>query len=322
MDRGLPDDNTVKTALALAGRAPSVHNAQPWRWRIADRGVHVYVDPGREPPSLDPERRDLVISCGAALHHLSTAFSALGWAPVIRRLPDPDDPNHLAALTLVPHRATSRDVSLSAAIARRRTDRRPYTSLPIPPGYLGLFSERAAALGATVRPAMGHDRERLATAAHAAAERHAGDEAYRFEFATTPERHSGRDGVLRPNTPRTRTWEDDPAGSEPAAPAVGLDHAELLVFGTQADDRLSRLRAGEAISSVLLTAANIGLATCLLTEPLEIAEHRGEIRTSVLNGTAYPQAILRVGWPPTSVEPLPVTPRRPVEELLLSFDAG
>jgi hypothetical protein len=25
MDHGLPDDNTVKTALALAARAPSVH---------------------------------------------------------------------------------------------------------------------------------------------------------------------------------------------------------------------------------------------------------------------------------------------------------
>ncbi|MGV9817203.1 Acg family FMN-binding oxidoreductase [Nocardia xishanensis] len=318
MDRGLPDDNTVETALALAGRAPSVHNAQPWRWRITERGIHVHVDPGREPSSTDPERRDLVISCGAALHHLSTAFSALGWAPVIHRLPDPDDPNHLAALTLVPHRATSRDASLSASIAQRRTDRRPYTSLPIPHGYLSLFSERAAALGASVRLAEGRDRERLA----AAAERQANDDAYRFELAMRSGRHGIDDAA--PRTARyPRSRDDLPAGMFAGADsAEGPDHAELLVFGTSADDRLSRLRAGEAISSVLLTATNIGLATCLLTEPLEIAEYRDEIRTSMLNNTAYPQAILRVGWAPTSAEPLPMTARRPVEELLLASDTG
>ena len=29
-----PDQETVRGAIALATRAPSVHNTQPWRWLL------------------------------------------------------------------------------------------------------------------------------------------------------------------------------------------------------------------------------------------------------------------------------------------------
>ncbi|WP_040800967.1 Acg family FMN-binding oxidoreductase [Nocardia higoensis] len=321
MDRGLPDDNTVETALALASRAPSVHNVQPWRWRISDRSVHLYLDPSRALPSTDPDLRDLVLSCGAALHHFAVACTALGWAAVVNRLPNPDDPDHLAAVTLVPHRATEQEVALSRAIPRRRTDRRRFASWPIPPGHLSLFSERAGALGAVVRVVDPGERRFVVAAAQEAARTHSADEVYRFELAMWSGRHSSPDGVPAHSTPAPRAEDELPArtfaGAELTDTAQESDHAELLVIGTSTDDRLSQLRAGEAISAVLLTATNIGLASCLVTEPLEIAAQRDMLRVEVLHDAAYPQAFLRVGWAHTSAEPLPPTPRRPVEELLL-----
>ncbi|TDP31846.1 Acg family FMN-binding oxidoreductase [Nocardia ignorata] len=320
MDRGLPDDNTVKAALALAGRAPSVHNVQPWRWRIADHSIHLYLDRERALPATDPDARDLVLSCGAALHHLSVALTAMGWAPVIHRIPDPANPDHLAALTLVRHRPTTLDVDLSKAITVRRTDRRHYTSWPVPPGFLGLFTERAAALGAIVHRI--EDRQRVIAAAQQASELHAADESYRFELALWSGRHSSADGVPARNAPPIDPDDDFPPRAFAAAgfldPATEPDHAELLVVGTGADDLGSRLRAGEALSALLLTATGIGLATCLLTEPLEVGSQRARLRDELLSGTAYPQAFVRVGWAPTSAGLPPETPRRPVEELLLS----
>jgi len=100
MDRGLPDDRTVTTAIDLATRAPSVHNTQPWRWRIGDRSVHLYADLERQVSATDPDQRDLVMSCGAALHHVRVAFAALGWSTTVDRLPNPDEPDHLASLKL------------------------------------------------------------------------------------------------------------------------------------------------------------------------------------------------------------------------------
>ncbi|WP_433685274.1 Acg family FMN-binding oxidoreductase [Nocardia sp. CA-119907] len=300
MDHGLPDDHTVRAALELAIRAPSAQNTQPWRWRIGDRGVHLYLDPARALPSTDPDQRDLVLSCGAALHHLRVAFAALGWSAVVHRLPNPAQPNHLASIELVRHRPTAHEIELSAAIDRRRTDRRNFSSWPVPPGYLGLVTERAATLGAVVRQATDRSRDCLVEAMRAAAERHAGDPGYSLELAEWSGRH---DGVR---------WSDE--AHEP-------DCAELLVLSTSADDRLSRLCAGEALSAVLLTATNIGLATCLLTEPLEIPALRHQVRVGVLDDYGYPQAVIRIGWAPTSAETLPVTPRRAVEDVLDPFDA-
>lgn len=324
MERGLPDHNTVETALALAGRAPSVHNVQPWRWRIAGRSVHLYLDPSCTLPSTDPDRRDIVLSCGAALHHLAVAFTALGWAAVVNRLPNPDDPDHLAAVSLVPHRPTEQDIALSRAISRRRTDRRHFTSWPIPPGHLSLFKERAGALGAVVRVVDPGERRHVVAAAREAARLHSADEAYRFELGVWSGRHTSPDGVPAHSATAPRRGDELPArafaGAELADPTPEADHAELLMIGTSTDDRLSQLRAGEAISAVLLTATNIGLATCLVTEPLEIAAQRRALRVEVLQDTAYPQALLRVGWTHTSAEPLPMTPRRPVAELMLPSD--
>lgn len=299
MDHGLPDDHSVRVALALAVRAPSVHNTQPWRWRIADRSVHLYLDPPRALPPPDLDQRDLVLSCGAALHHLRVAFAALGWSAVVRRLPNPAQPNHLASIEPVRHRRTPNEIELSAAITRRRTDRRLFTERPVPPGYLGLVTERAAILGATVRQVTDRSRDYVVEAMRAAAEQHAGEPEYRFE---PPE------------------WRDGPATA--AVPAHECDFAELLVVGTSADDLLSRLCAGEALSAVLLTATNVGLATCLLTEPLETPTLRDRVRAGVLNNYGYPQAVIRVGWAPTSDGQLPRTPRRAVEDVLAPSTVG
>ncbi|MEV5834873.1 NAD(P)H nitroreductase [Nocardia sp. NPDC052112] len=292
MDHGLPDDSTVKTALALAVRAPSVHNVQPWRWRIDDRYVHLYLDPTPTPISTDPEQRDLVLSCGAALHHLRIAFAALGWSAVVHRLPNPVDPNHLAAVELVRHRPTPLDIALSAVISTRQTDRRHYSSWPIPHGYLGLVNERAAALGATVTQARDRPRDVLI--------------------------ETMRTAAARPHEPQAREFASPASAGDAHEP----DYAELLMISTSADDRLSRLRAGEAISAVLLTATNIGLATCLLTEPLERADLRRRVRVEVLDELAHPQAVLRIGWPPTSALPLPMTPRRSVDDVLDPFESA
>ena len=90
----------------------------------------------------------------------------------------------------------------------------------------------------------------------------------------------------------------------------------VVALGTVADDDLSRLRAGEATSLALLTATALGLASCPITEPLEIAETREAVRTDVLGNDGYPQMLLRVGWAPLNSDPLPATPRRDVAEVI------
>ncbi|MDX3189679.1 hypothetical protein PV458_14850 [Streptomyces sp. MN03-5084-2B] len=143
MDRRIPDTATVESAVALALRAPSARNTQPWCWRIGYSTLHLFADEDRPLPDLG--EREVLLGCGAALHHVRVAFAALGWGAEVRRLPDPDDPAHLAVVT--PHPAgppTEETTALAAAIPRRRTDRRPPAAWPVPPEHLDALTRAAA----------------------------------------------------------------------------------------------------------------------------------------------------------------------------------
>ena len=70
-----------------------------------------------------------------------------------------------------------------------------------------------------------------------------------------------------------------------------------MVLGTGSDDRLSQLRAGEALSAVLLEATRLALAGCPLSQPLEVGPTRDVLRDDVLGGTLSPQVVIRLGWP-------------------------
>jgi hypothetical protein len=128
-----PDDATIHAALETACRAPSVHNTQPWRWGVSARSVHLLADRSRQLPVIDHDGRELTISCGAALHHARLAFRGLGWRTDVHRLPNPADPDHLAAIELAPLPRIDRHIlALVSATADRRTDRRPFLPDPIP----------------------------------------------------------------------------------------------------------------------------------------------------------------------------------------------
>ena len=140
------------TAVEHALRAPSVHNTQPWRWRIAGDTVQLHADWNRHLVATDPDRRDLVVSCGAALHHLLVVLAAQGLEAAVDRLPDPDDAGHLATVTVRPGTGPVADTSLFPAIDRRRTDRRRMSHRPVPADALAVLAEHAQRAGAVLVP--------------------------------------------------------------------------------------------------------------------------------------------------------------------------
>ena len=116
--------------------------------------------------------------------------------------------------------------------------------------------------------------------------------------------------------PRSR-WERRPDGGV-ALRFSGVaedtdDDAVLLALGTREDNDAMRLLAGEALSHITLTATALGLASCPLTQPLHDMFTRLELACEVFDGEAHPQALIRVGLPPTD-EAAPTTERRPFTE--------
>ncbi|MGE0220895.1 nitroreductase family protein [Mycolicibacterium sp.] len=180
-----PDATTVERVLDLAARAPSAGNAQPWRWHVDRRGVQLFADWTRRSGDTDDARRDVVLSCGAVLHHCAVAFAAAGWASRIHRLPADDT---LAALELQEAPPGDGTRELADAIARRRADRRPYQGA-LPAGTLEMLVLRAERFGVTAEIVPAARWARIGAAEFAlhygdGSPGHAGDDAAMLVLAT------------------------------------------------------------------------------------------------------------------------------------------
>ncbi|MFL6240263.1 MAG: Acg family FMN-binding oxidoreductase [Actinomycetes bacterium] len=320
---GLTAD-VVDYMIATACRAPSVHNTQPWRFRFHDGAIELRADPSRALRIADPQARELVISCGAALCNLELAVRRLGLEPRTRLLPDDGDPELLATVRGLPGgRPTRAEQRLLGAISNRHThraafaDRRPSTAL------LDELRVAARVDGAflTVVPD-GAGAERVLDLAWAADRTQRQDIAWRAEmvkWANKPDQHS-RDGVppdAYPTDPAAygggrlptrdfslrRGWG---RGNKP-----GAGGAVLTVLTTEADGPRAWLRAGKALQHVLLLAAGKSVFANYATQPLELPDVRDALRAAI-HTPGYPQMLFQLGH----AGPSALTSRRPVSEVL------
>ncbi len=313
------DEQSVRSAIALACRAPSVHNSQPWTWRYDANSVHLRADLDRLLPATDRLGRDLMVSCGAALHHLRVALAASGIAATVRRVPRPEAPDLIATVELTARPAVEADVRAAAAITRRRTDRRRFGDWPVPDAFLDELKAVAGREGAALHGVdrTGGGRELVIAAMREADRVRKAMTRYTTETALWAGLLTGDDGIPQANLLADPGGTGDglartfPCGTIEQEP--GPDGAMLLVLGTSSDDVLSQLRAGEALSAVLLHATELGLASCPLSQPLEVASSHRKVRDMLLEGRLSAQILVRVGW--GSLDPVPPTPRRPVDEV-------
>ncbi|MFC5175477.1 Acg family FMN-binding oxidoreductase [Nocardioides taihuensis] len=320
---GTVDDATLREVVRLACRAPSVHNTQPWRWRIDGARLELHVDRSRQLTVADPDGRDLLISCGAALHHAAVAAAGLGVPAHVVRFPDASDPDHLATLTLAPGSRTPRALAELHALEQRRTDRRRFTSWPIP-------DERLAKLAASVEH---HDvhvlpltdvsvRFRVELLISRAMTLQDGDEALGEEQRRWID-HSRSDGVPSDRVPDVDVYPSHRRSRFSPPPSQDSRHQlvestdGLLAICTEKDDRTGWLEAGEALSGLWLHATTDGLSVVPLSQVIEVAETRVALRHEVFGALVAPQILLRIGWQEIARSELEPTPRRPVEDVLL-----
>ncbi|GAY07326.1 dinucleotide-utilizing enzymes [Pseudonocardia sp. N23] len=307
--------------MGRAVRAPSIHNTQPWSWRVQPGRIMLFADDGRRLVATDPDGRDLMVSCGAALQHLRVALAGVGAATTTLRLPDPERRDHLATVRICDGLPSHADSSLFAQLDRRRSDRRPYAS-GAPDAVVDGLRARAGAYGAGLVRVEGAARSRLVQALDDATAGQPHRPGYLAELLAWTHRYSGaRDGIPRQSVPAAGVQGDGahlhrfPAGTMPHHAALGPDAGTLLVVTTPADTPQDRLRAGEAVGSVLLAATAAGYATCPLSQALELSATRTRVRNEA-GGVEYPQLVLRIGRTFGHSGPVPETPRRALSAVL------
>lgn len=318
-----PDSTSLTSWITDATRAPSMHNAQPWRFRYAeaDGVLSMRIDPGRRMPHTDPSARGLHLGCGAALFNLRVAAARAGWEPQVRLLPDARDTDALAVITFVPNTGRDDIADLYPAIGRRHTSREPFSDEAVPDALLdGL---RGAALSEGARLDLPGDWQAQAVLDLVRDAEHAEElsPAVREEIARwTAVTDSARpEGIpvhaLGPRRYDGRAPVRDFARSrrvEGRGSAVFEQSPCLAVLGTREDTREDWLRAGQAMERVLLRATQDDLATSLNSQAMEWPELRWALRDPE-SATGYAQMMIRLGYGPEASATL----RRPVSDVLV-----
>lgn len=313
---------TLRRIVELAQRAPSVHNTQPWRWRVADGALELYADRSRQLTTSDSDGRNLTISSGAVLHHAQVVAGAMGWQTRVSRLPDPAQPDLLARVELSPSQAPPGAAEVLAVVAQRCTDRRRFTSWPVPDERLTHLAAQATAWGSRALPLTDvSERFRSELLVNRAVDLQDGDEPRQHEQAQWVN-HGDSDGVPSSVLPAP---SDVPARRQSRFRKGLFDDVRdrevegadgLIVICAPKDDPQAWLRAGEALSAMWLEATREGLSLVPMSQVVEFAETRDAFRLEVLGEMAHPLILVRVGWQAISRSQLAATPRRPVDEVL------
>jgi hypothetical protein len=314
----------LRAAVDLARHAPSLHNAQPWSWRIAGGTAELSTDPGRAVPVADPTGREMLLGCGAALHHARMSLAADGWRVRLIVLPAP---GVVARLELAgrqePDPAAAR---LAVAATRRHTDRRPFTGDPLPAATLAALRVAVEAEGARLTLLTDPDDLLELAVLSAGAQRiQSTDPAYRAELAGWTGDRPGGDGVPPGPVPHLtgprhsdvalRDFEQATPGQAPIPAAVD-ERPTWAILYTVSDGPADQLRAGQALSALLLTATDLGVAAGVQSQPVEVATARAQVDGRLLDGLGHEQAVLRLGRPDPAAPPLPATPRRTLAAVL------
>ncbi len=309
--------------IATAARAPSVHNSQPWRFRVSPSAVQLWCDPRRK-LSADAIGREMLISCGAALYGLRLAVRSLGFQPVVKTLPDRSLLGLLAEVTVgaaAPMNALEQ--RMLAAVPHRHTHRGPFMPGPLPAGLLAGLQNDALVEHATLAfVEEGLPYYRLAQIAEASGRRGDLDPRAQAEIRrwTRSAESAARDGI--PATalaaaPAAETAlgrlpqrDFDQGRGISRLPGGGAAAAATGVLLTAGDRRADWLRAGQALQRLLLHAASTWVFASLYTQPLEDAVTRALIRDQ-LGLPGHPQMLLQLGRAASTAS----TPRRPPGQL-------
>ena len=311
----------VRNVLLAATAAPSLLNTQPWRFRCTPDAIELYTDRDREVRTADPDHREMLLACGAALLNLRLAARAEGAYPMVRLFPRYDDPDLLASVRLQGRRViTPADRELAEAIPRRRTNRRPFHPTAVSLRARNELRRAAEAERAWLAIVSGGKLPDLRNLVHQAHWTQQRDTEFLTEFAMW----TGRDGQSFDGVPIRSAgplpepqdeWvlRDFSAGTgQRRIPGKDFEPEPLIaVVGSFQDTPPAQLQAGQAMQRVLLTATVHGLSASFLSQVVEVEETRAELR-KLLGGGLWPQTVLRIGHG----TPVPATPRRSLEDVM------
>lgn len=313
------DEIDLRAAAEAGIRAPSMHNTQPWLFRLRDGAIDILADPARQLTVADHAGWAARIAGGAAAYNARLALAVRGRPADVRLRPAPAEPDLIARLSPGRRRPpTYAEQDLYAAIPRRHSNRAPFWPDPVPADIRIRLLEAARSEYAWLDLLVGMTAltgfAELARTADRVLRR---DDRYQAELIGWAHADAALDGVpVTAGAPLGAPQDLLPQrafSDRRRAPGHDYEPEPLVgILGVPGDRPADQITAGQALQKVLLTAADAGLAASMISQPIEVPAARDQLRRS-LGRSGVPQLAIRLGYG----SPGHPTPRRNVADLLL-----
>lgn len=306
----------------MATCAPSVHNSQPWRFDVDGNVLWLRTDPDRQLAALDPDSRELLLSCGAALHHLQVAARGRGLDTVVQLMPDTHPPAVARIALAAGAAATPAEIALSTAILFRHTHRGRFDDVAVPGTLLDDLRLAVEAEHAMLRVVREDELVEVEVLVSRAEQRLQRSAAYVNELAEwvwhtgeDPERADGMSpaaiehGEGRAESLQGRAFDGVPLPrpSEPPVP----EHPAVVLLTTEGDSDNEWVIAGRALSALLLTATGKQVLAQPMGQVVDVPAARWALR-DLLGTMGAPQMLVRLGYGTSAI----TSPRRPVADVI------
>ena len=309
--------------VRYATLAPSSHNTQCWKFRLAGSAIEILPDLSRRCPAVDPDDHHLFVSLGCATENLVQAALAHG----LKGDAGFDGPSNAVRIRLERTRAVA--TPLFQAIPQRQCTRGDYDGKPLHREELALLQQAGSGKG--VRLMLLTDRAAMEQTLAYVVQGNTvqmNDPAFVDELKAWI-RFNGSDAV------RTGDGLYAASSGNPSLPAwlgrlmFGLfftarsendkyarqvrSSAGIAVFVADAADAAHWVEVGRCYERFALQAAALGVRNAFLNQPVEVATLRPQFASALGIGNRRPDLVARFGRGPT----LPPSLRRPVQAVLV-----
>lgn len=319
-----PPGAVMRELVRCATLAPSSHNTQCWKFRLASRSIAIRADFARRCPVVDPDDHHLFVSLGCAAENLVVAAAAHGFMGHVEPGEDGVD------VLLEPMKPAA--PPLFAAITARQSTRGDFDGQPLSAADLKRLAEAGTrpdvqVLLLTGRPALEQVLAQVA-AGNAAQLR---DPAFVRElkawirFGEAEALRTG-DGLFsrcsgNPALPRwlgsrlfdlavTAHGENDKYARQVRS------SAGIAVFASRRNGPRQWMEAGRAFERFALQAAALDVRTAHVNQPVEVPALRAQLASWLDIAGWRPDLVIRFGRGPA----MPRSLRRPVDAVLPAPD--
>jgi hypothetical protein len=321
--------NTENTAqlrelVRYATLAPSSHNTQCWKFRLADHAISILPDLSRRCPVVDPDDHHLYVSLGCAAENLAQTARAQGLSGQIIF-----DDSGEGAVQVALEPAPAIVTPLFEAIPKRQCTRAEYDGKPLSTAELKLLE--TAGTGDGVRVVLLTERADLETVLDYVVRGNTAqmnNPAFMKELKSwirfnDQEATRSGDGLSgrtsgNPSIPRwlgnllsTLLFRAQPENDKIAR--YIRSSAGIALFVSDVDDKTHWVEAGRCYERFALQATALGIRNAFINQPVEEASLRPAFAKDLGLGDGRPDLVVRFGRGPE----MPPSLRRSLESVIV-----